>query len=425
MVLLTLCNEEVSFLVSNFPLFSSFLFPGFISPFGYECINTDGAAYGSVTGCKTYAIKREIADEYLVRRAAEVGSSLYEGFEITEAKLDENTGIWTITTVKHSEHSSKGEKGDEKEPSETGSSTSGKKTTQTWRCRMLLIADGSTSYLGQKLGIISAGSQPEAICSTCYIKDNNWKTADGVMIYNKSTLPGYSALFRHYNNDMYVGTYILPGGKATSRSIAPFEGELMTKHPYVVDALGDKYSYNKKRTVAPLRLGGVPCSYDKQVLLVGDAAGHVDPLTGEGIHTAMIAGKIAGNCLKEMFLYSNFSINAMKAYELRVYDSFLYEFPYSSMAAKIIFAFPLSIDAMACVGKRRGQAFLDFFGEVMTGVKPKSHFLQFDLLLDLTYETIKQMIIQYVLRREPLIPMDIGEDLINEQSTKTKYGNYA
>ena len=32
--------------------------------------------------------------------------------------------------------------------------------------------------------------------------------------------------------------------------------------------------------VAPIRCGGIPKSYAKQVLVVGDAAGHVDPLTG-------------------------------------------------------------------------------------------------------------------------------------------------
>lgn len=36
----------------------------------------------------------------------------------------------------------------------------------------------------------------------------------------------------------------------------------------------------EKRVVAPIRCGGVPQSYSKQLLLVGDAAGHVDPLTG-------------------------------------------------------------------------------------------------------------------------------------------------
>ena len=40
---------------------------------------------------------------------------------------------------------------------------------------------------------------------------HKWTEADGVMIFNKSVLPGYSALFRHYNDDVYLGTYILPG----------------------------------------------------------------------------------------------------------------------------------------------------------------------------------------------------------------------
>jgi flavin-dependent dehydrogenase len=39
----------------------------------------------------------------------------------------------------------------------------------------------------------------------------------------------------------------------------------------------------EKRVVAPIRCGGVPKSYDRQLLLVGDAAGHVDPLTGERV----------------------------------------------------------------------------------------------------------------------------------------------
>ncbi len=49
--------------------------------------------------------------------------------------------------------------------------------------------------------------QSEATCSHAYVKGgtHNWKEADGVMIFNKSVLPGYSALFRHYNNDMYLG----------------------------------------------------------------------------------------------------------------------------------------------------------------------------------------------------------------------------
>ena len=78
----------------------------------------------------------------------------------------------------------------------------------------------------------------------------------------------------------FRGTYILPGGKATSRCIAPFEEEAIHKLPYIRDAFGSSYEYEEKRVVAPIRMGGIEKSYGEQCLIVGDAAGHVDPLTG-------------------------------------------------------------------------------------------------------------------------------------------------
>lgn len=140
----------------------------------------------------------------------------------------------------------------------------------------------------------------------------------------------------------------------------------------------------------------------------GDAAGHVDPLTGEGIHTAMIAGKIAGLVAAELHQQRNFSLSACQVYSNRVFDAFGYEFLYSSIAARVVYYCPIAIDAVTVVGQRRGQAFLDFFGEVMTGVKPKSAFLQPDLLIDIVVELVRQIILQYVLKKEPLVPQDIG-----------------
>jgi hypothetical protein len=54
---------------------------------------------------------------------------------------------------------------------------------------------------------VPKGLQAEATCSHAYVKGDShaWTEADGVMIFNKAVLPGYSALFRHYNDDMYLG----------------------------------------------------------------------------------------------------------------------------------------------------------------------------------------------------------------------------
>ena len=48
--------------------------------------------------------------------------------------------------------------------------------------------------------------------------------------------------------------------------------------------------------------------------------------------------------------------------ELRCYDAFGYEFFSSSMCARVIYAMPLALDAVAVVGARRGQvnSFISF-----------------------------------------------------------------
>jgi hypothetical protein len=56
-------------------------------------------------------------------------------------------------------------------------------------------------------------------------------------------------------------------------------------------ALGPDAVIDKMRA-APLRLGGIDKSYHERLLIVGDAAGHIDPLTGEG--TALLWSKALG-----------------------------------------------------------------------------------------------------------------------------------
>ena len=85
---------------------------------------------------------------------------------------------------------------------------------------------------------------------------------------------------------------------------------------------------------------------------------------------------------------------------------------------------PLLLDAVAVVGQRHGQAFLDFFGEVMTGVRPKSDFLQPLLVAEISLEILRQLFVQYVLRSKALVPQEIGQKVVDAQAGK-KAGKYA
>lgn len=115
---------------------------GFISPFGYKCINTDGTTYGSVTGCKTYAIKRFIADEYLVKAATSWPSvHFFPGTEVTDLTF-QNTATSFDTD------------GSVPAGSPEGMWTAAMKSPTlpiNLTGIMVLICDGSTSYLAQKV----------------------------------------------------------------------------------------------------------------------------------------------------------------------------------------------------------------------------------------------------------------------------------
>lgn len=362
---------------------------GFVSPSGVECI---GGPYGSTSKIRTYAIKRVVCDEYIAKKAEKSGASLKENWKVETATFDKNDdgGMWTVTSDDQ----------------------------QTVKGRILICADGSNSFLARKLGLIP-DEAPTAFCSHQYVKGGTHNLeADGVMFYGKSLLPGYSAVFKHYNGDMYLGTYILPGGEASSKHIAPYEKGLVTEHPDIKKIFGRDYEdvqWEVKLKTAPIRIGGVPKSYGDHVLVIGDAAGLVDPMTGEGIHTAMISGKMAAKVVNDMFEEGDFSEEAGKVYHEMWKREFGFDFIASEYGAKLMYHFPIIIDALARMGAEQGQAFLDSFGEVMTGVKSKAEFIKPQFSIPIVIALIQEIWIQKVMKVPSRIP-DIARQLLNQKT---------
>ena len=72
-------------------------------------------------------------------------------------------------------------------------------------------------------------------------------------------------------------------------------------------------SKQMKGALLPYR-GPVTKTYMNRALLVGDAAGFVSPLTGEGIYYAMESGRIAAETLVSVLEEKNFTISGFKRY---------------------------------------------------------------------------------------------------------------
>lgn len=333
---------------------------GFVSPSG-ECFVSNGAGAES-SDTRVYAIKRAICDERIAYAARDAGADLIEGAAVRDATLEDD-GLWTLRCS----------------------------DGRVFLGRMLVAADGAPSRLARKLSLISEA--PTGFAARQYVKggSHNFR-ADGVLFYPSYILPGYVAAFRHYNDDIDLGSYVIPGGAAQPKELQRIYEERIRRDPLIRRVLGPEAEYLEPLRIAPLRMGGVEKSYAQQFMAVGDAAGQTDPLTGEGIHTAMIAGRIAARKLRDMLARGDLSERACAGYQEGWQAAFGREFPASAMAARLTYRMPALLDAASVVAQRRGDAFMEIFGAAMTGVVSKSAFLKPGVAIPLALEIPRQLV---------------------------------
>eukprot|EP00882_Tetradesmus_deserticola_P017985 GHRQ01019296.1.p2 GENE.GHRQ01019296.1~~GHRQ01019296.1.p2 ORF type:complete len:164 (+),score=99.26 GHRQ01019296.1:818-1309(+) len=150
---------------------------------------------------------------------------------------------------------------------------------------------------------------------------------------------------------------------------------------------------------ASLRLGsqGLTTSYDDHLLIIGDAAGHIDPLTGEGIHTAMMGGQAAADTLLDMRASGDYSKASTVAYQRRWMAKFGHDFHMSTTFAGLIYRYPIIMDAMASEVQRRGDAFMSKWAEIMTNMQPKTYFFRPDVAAQLGFAIVREVFEQKVL----------------------------
>lgn len=329
---------------------------GMVSPSGLSYIGRSKELLGRIPAA--VAIKRIHLDEAIARAAKEAGADLREECGVENATLDRKNGLWTI-------------KLENKE--------------QEFKCRVLICADGATSKLATTLGIVS--TPPSSQCSRAYVKGGTHKfKADGVVFWNKDILPGYAALFKHPNDELNYCVYIIPGNPAVvPEDLTKWHEFIMKEDPQVSRALGKDFEIERMRA-ASLRLGGVPRSSDDHVILVGDAAGMIDPMTGEGIHHAMEGGKMAAEFINECLKHGNFDREVMEIWHQRWMDKFGKDYSWSMWICQLTYRFPILLDAATAAVKRKGDKFLARWADIMTGRVPKIHLLRPEFVIVISYE---------------------------------------
>jgi len=347
---------------------------GFVSPSGICYIGRSEKKLGEAAAA---GVKRINLDKRIAWKARDTGCDLKERFEVTDAKFDKSAGMWTVTAADN----------------------------KTVRARLLVCADGATSRLATKLGYCTEA--PAGVCSRAFVKGGTHNTDfDGVCFYQRESLPGYSAIFKHPNDELNYCYYLIPTGKdgqcgdVKESDLPRLHNDAIKKDPFISRALGPNAEIERMKA-APLRLGGqgLKQNHDDHLIIVGDAAGHIDPLTGEGIHTAILGGKAAAEVLLSMRQTGDFSKRSTAQYNRKVDQLFAHDFFASKLMAQAIYRAPILMDAVASETQRQGDPMMAKWAEVMTNMRPKTFFLRPDIALNLGYAIVREAIEQYVFRK--------------------------
>ncbi|MCK9330294.1 MAG: NAD(P)/FAD-dependent oxidoreductase [Candidatus Cloacimonetes bacterium] len=181
-------------------------------------------------------------------------------------------------------------------------------------CKIVIGADGVESQVGRWAGIDTSLSLSD-IDTCCQYTVNNANFEDELchFYFGREIAPGgYIWIFPKSKTQANIGIGI--GGDMTKPGKGP---------RYYLDIFMDKYFPNS--SINYMVYGGVPTRAGNNfvkdnVLLVGDAAHQVNPITGGGIVQGMIAGKFAGETAAKAIRENNISKKILKEYPNRWED---------------------------------------------------------------------------------------------------------
>lgn len=164
----------------------------------------------------------------------------------------------------------------------------------TVRARVLVGADGVQSQVGRWAGLRTHLSLDQIASCLQYVVDGVETNGLLEIITGKQWAPGgYAWIFPKGHGYAEIGLGVT---RTMTKHDARYHLDYFLQHSFLTDRF-------KNVRILEVQGGGVPLAaplktpYADGLLLVGDAARHVNPITGGGIHTALRDGVLAGNFL--------------------------------------------------------------------------------------------------------------------------------
>ncbi len=252
---------------------------------------------GQLMPMEGFVIRRQIFDRFLFEQARQAADRCLEGFAVRDLVIEEGQ----VRGVSGRHENS----GDE----------------QVFHGDIVLGCDGFNSMVARKSGLYQHDSAHWMVAVRCYYEGVAGLTDQIELHFVDPVLPGYFWIFPLQNGTANIGVG-MPHDAIRQRGVKLRE---------VLDQSIDSPAF-RQRFAGARRLEepvgwNLPVGSKRRrmhgdgLLLLGDAAGLIDPFTGEGIGNALYSGRLAVETAVEARQARDFSAGFLQTYEQRVWTA--------------------------------------------------------------------------------------------------------
>ena len=262
-----------------------------------------------------YVVRRRELDQMVAFNAEAAGATLLQGHEATSPILDGGRLVGAVVVDKDTE------------------------TTFEIRAKYVVIADGANSRFGRALGTARTREWPYGTAIRTYWESPRhaepWiESALDVKDRNGKSMPGYGWIFPVGDGTINIGVGLLSTFKDFTKVNTT---ELLNSYAHMV---ADSWGINPdapqgKATSGKIPMGGsVGPKVGQGYVVVGDAAGSVNPFNGEGIDYAYETSRMAAEVLHEAISLND--PRALGRYQQMLDDEYGQYFKVARLFAKVI-----------------------------------------------------------------------------------------